>query len=262
MDFSLHNHCLCRVGAWSRTSHAWSTPDVRNLPGMQESSSFLFCSFFGCFLTKEEQRAARNCTRSWNWSAESKVYCRAGAAQHSTAGHVCLRGNLPNICCSLKQRLNCRQASRHCQETLSKCSWHEPRAARLTHTMSPFCFCVLVTSKMSHGVNKSRITQHVVAQGGYVSEVVRNSQNTAWRCRKKLCIFPFEISHCMLAVGALETWTWWPHLANFHLDVLIVVFSRSGSFSRIWSHGEREREGGGGGQRLNRTYRGRELRFQ
>ena len=46
-----------------------------------------------------------------------------------------------------------------------------------------------------------------------------------------------------------ETWTWWPHLSNFRLDVLIVVFSGSDSFSRIWSHGEteREREGGGGG---------------
>ena len=53
----------------------------------------------------------------------------------------------------------------------------------------------------------------------------------------------------MLAVGALEIWTWWPHLANFRVDVLIVVFSGSDSFSRIWSHGEREREreGGGGG---------------
>ena len=80
--FSLHNHCLCRVGAWSRTSHARLTPDVRNLTGMQQSSSFLFCSFFVCFLTKEEQRSARTCTRSWNWSAESKVYCRAGTALH------------------------------------------------------------------------------------------------------------------------------------------------------------------------------------
>ena len=79
---------------------------------------------------------------------------------------VCLRGNLPNICCLLKQRLNHRQASRHCQEILSKCSWHEPRAARLTHTPSLFCFCGLVTSKMSHGGNESCITQHVVAQGG------------------------------------------------------------------------------------------------
>ena len=162
--------------------------------------------------------------------------------QHSTAGHVGLRGNLPNICCLLKQRLNRRQASRHCQETLSKCSWPEPRAARLTHTLSLFCFCVQVASKMSHGVNKSGITQHVVAQGGYASEVVRNSQNTAWRCRKKLCIFFFWISHCMLGVGALETWTWWPHLANFRLDALTVVFSGSDSFSRIWS--QRERGGG------------------
>ena len=64
----------------------------------------------------------------------------------------------------------------------------------------------------------------------------------------------------MLAVGGLETWTWWPHLVNFRWDVLIVVFSGSDSFSRIWSHGERERERGG--QRLNRTYRWRELRFQ
>ena len=53
----------------------------------------------------------------------------------------------------------------------------------------------------------------------------------------------------MLAVGAMETWTWWPHLANFRWDVLIVVFSGSDSFSLIWSHGEREteRDGGGGG---------------
>ena len=52
----------------------------------------------------------------------------------------------------------------------------------------------------------------------------------------------------MLAVGDLETWTWWPHFANFHLDALIVVFSGSDSFSRIWSHGERERERGGGSE--------------
>ena len=63
--------------------------------------------------------------------------------------------------------------------------------------------------------------------------------------------FFFWISHCMLAVGALEDWTWWPHLAKFRLDVLIVEFSGSDFFPRIWSHGERERErerGGGGGR--------------
>ena len=95
------------------------------------------------------------------------------------------------VVCWSKLRFNHRQASRHCQEILSKCSWHEPRAARLTHTPSLFCFCGPVTSKMSHGVNKSCITQHVAAQGGYASEVFRNSQNTAWRCRKKLCFFFF-----------------------------------------------------------------------
>ena len=54
---------------------------------------------------------------------------------------------------------------------------------------------------------------------------------------------------------------------NFRLDVVNVESSRSDSFSRIWSHGEREREslgggGGGSGQRLNRTYRWREPRFR
>ena len=46
----------------------------------------------------------------------------------------------------------------------------------------------------------------------------------------------------MLAVGALKTWTWWPHLSNFRLDVLIVVFSGSDSFSRTWSHARTQRE--------------------
>ena len=95
---------------------------------------------------------------------------------------------------------------------------------------------------MSHGVNKSCITQRVVAQGGYASEVVRYSQNTAWRCNKK---------HCMPAAGGLETWTWWPNLANSRLDVLIVLFTGSYSFSRIWSERERERERGGGGIEQN-----------
>ena len=187
--------------------------------------------------------------------------------QYSTAGHVCLHGNLPNICCLLKQRLNRQQASRHCQQTLSKCSWHEPRAARLTpmHAVTVLFLCPSYIQNVTRSEQiKSCIIQHVVAQGGYASEVVRNSQNTmntAWRCRKELCLFFFWISHCMLhvAVGALETWTWWPHFANFRLDALIVVFSGSDSFSRIWSHGERER---GGGQRLNRTYRWRERHFR
>ena len=197
-----------------------------------EQFSLLFCSFFGCFLTKEEQRSARNCTRSWNWSVTRRS--NAELEQHSTplqVTSVYLRGNLPNICL-LKQRLNCRPASRHCQETLSKCSWHEPRAARRTHTLSLFCFCVLVTYKMSYVVNKSCITQHVVAQGGYASEVVRNSQNTAWHGRKSSAFFLFNQPR----TGALhasfespETWTWWPHLANFRLDVLIVVLSGSDS---------------------------------
>ena len=34
---------------------------------------------------------------------------------------------------------------------------------------------------------------------------------------------------------------------NVRLDALTVVFSGSDSFSRIWSHGETQRERGGGG---------------
>ena len=50
--------------------------------GCSSRAVFFFCSFFGCFLTKKEQRTARTSTRSRNWSAESKVYCRAGAVHY------------------------------------------------------------------------------------------------------------------------------------------------------------------------------------
>ena len=126
------------------------------------------------------------------------------------------------------------------------------------HTVTVL-FCVLfVCPSYIQNVTRSEQIKSCITQCSYASEVVRNSQNTmntAWRCRIKLCIFSFWISHCILAVGALETWTWWPHSANFRLDALVDVFSGSDYYSRICSHGEREREGGGGGGRLNRTYR-------
>ena len=153
--FSLHNHCLCRVGAWWRTSHARLTPDVRNLTGMQQSSSF--SSVLSSFAFWQKRSRDQPEPAPDRGTDQQNRRSTAELERHSPAGHVCLRGNLPNICCLLKQRLNGRQASRHCQETLSKCSWHEPRAARLTHTLSLFCFCVLVTSKMSHGVNKLKV---------------------------------------------------------------------------------------------------------
>ena len=180
--------------------------------------------------------------------------------QHSTAGHICLGGNLPNICCLLKRRLNHRRASRNCQETSSKCSRHEPRAARLTLTLSLFCFCSLVTSKCHTEWTKvapsaCSCPRRLRVWGRSTLIFTKHSLTLQ---KKKLCIFSFEsATACLL----WETLTWLPHLPNFRLDVLIVVFSGSDSFSRIWSHGERER-GGGGGQRLNRTYRWRKLRYQ
>ena len=121
---------------------------------------------------------------------------------------------------------------------------------------------------MSHGVNKSCITslsmQLPKAATRLRSFEIHKTQLDV--AGKSSAFFFFESA---TACWLWETWTWWPHLASFRLDVLIVVFSGSDSFSQIWSHGETERErereggeGGGEGQRLNRTYRWRELRFQ
>ena len=121
-----------------------STPDVRNQTGMQQSSSFLFCSFFSCCLTKEEQRSARTQTVELIRKIEGLLQTWSSTLLQVTS--VCA-GIFQKFGCLLKQRLYRRQASRHCHETLSKCNWHEPRAARMTYTLSLFCFCVLVTSK-------------------------------------------------------------------------------------------------------------------
>ena len=112
---------------------------------------------------------------------------------------------------------------------------------------------------MLHGVNKSCTTQHAVAKA---ATRLRSFPKTQLDIAGKALHFFVCISHCMLAVLALESWTWLPHLANFCFDVPIVMLSGSDSFSRISSRGERERErGGGGSQRLNRSYRWRsELR--
>ena len=240
---------------------------------MQQSSSFLFCHVLSSFVFWQKRSRDQPEPAPDRGTDQQNRRSTAELEQHSTAGHVCLRGNLPNICCLLKQKLNHPQASRHCQETLSKCSWHEPRAARLTHTLSLFCFCVPVTSKMSHGVNKLKVASLSMWLPKACAATRLTSfeiHKTPWTqldvAGKSSAFFSFE--------SATACWLWepWrpgpPHLANFRLDALIVVFSGSDSFSRIWSHaGERERErererGGGGGQRLNRTYRWRELRFQ
>ena len=79
----VHNHSLFRVVG---RVHAQSTEDVRGQIGMPHISSFLFYPFFTVALwqnPRREKRSARTCTRSLNWSAVSKVFCRAGAALHS-----------------------------------------------------------------------------------------------------------------------------------------------------------------------------------
>ena len=100
---------------------------------------------------------------------------------------------------------------------------------------------------MSHGANESCITQHVVAQGGYASEVVRNPQNTVWRCRKKLCFFlnqPLHASCGRPGPGGhiYRTFAW-----MFWMSCLaeVILFLESGHTER---QTERERGGGGWGR--------------
>ena len=166
--------------------------------------------------------------QSWIWAA---LHCRSRLLEREASQ------------CLLKQRLIWRQASRHWQrETLSKGSWPKPGAAILTNTLSLFCFCGRVTSKMLHGVNKK--LHYSACSCPRQVRIWGRSQNTARHRGKKLCIIFLCDNHCMLAVWALETWawTWWPHIVNFRLDALIVVLSGSESYSWIWSRGER---GGG-----------------
>ena len=112
------NHCLCRVGALSRTSQARFTPDVRNLTGMQESSShkkFLFCSFLVAFWQKRSRdqpetapdrgtdpQKRKTLLHSWSSTA---LHCRSRLFARESSKFV--------VCWSK----GCRQASRHCQET-------------------------------------------------------------------------------------------------------------------------------------------------
>ena len=96
---------------------------------------------------------------------------------------------------------------------------------------------------MSHGVNKICITRMPKAATRWRSFEIHKTQLDI---AGKALHFLFLISHCMLAVRAL---------ASFSLDVVIVLITGSDSFSQIWSHGarsidrsidrEREREGGG-----------------
>ena len=229
-----------RLRAWSRTSHGQSTVDVHNLTGMHQSSSFLSCSFFSCFLTKEEQRSARNCTRSWNWSAESKVYCRAGAALHCRSSLFVWESS--KYCCLLKQMLNHPQASKQVDIVKVQLTWTQ------SGQIDPHAVTVLfLWPSYIHNVTQSeQKLYHSACSCPWRLRVWGRSKFTkrSLTLQEKALHFFFWISHCMLAVGGLETWTWWPHLVNFRWDVLIVVFSGSDSFSRIWSHGEWERERG------------------
>ena len=74
--------------------------------------------------------------------------------------------------------------------------------------------------------------------------------------QEKALHFCFWISHCMVAVGALETWTWWPHLANFRWNFWllclaeVILFLESDS---IWSHWRRERERKGRGSEIEQN---------
>ena len=68
---------------------------------MQHSSSLIFCSFPVAFWQKSSRDQAE--TAPHRGTDQQNRTSNAEPEQHSTAGHVCLRGNLPNNCCFLKR---------------------------------------------------------------------------------------------------------------------------------------------------------------
>ena len=197
MAFSLHNHCLCRVA-----NVLGRVRIPRTLDGPQMYATWLGCSSRAVFpsvfsLVAFWQKRSRDHpeTAPDRGTDQQNRRSTAELEQHCTASHVCLRRNLPNICCLLKQRLNCRQASRHCQNTLSKCSWHEPRAARLTepHPVTVSFLC----RRLSYIQNVTRIEQKL-----HHSACSCPRRLPVWGRLKftkhsltlqvKLCIFSFE----------------------------------------------------------------------
>ena len=264
MAFSWHNHCLCRVGAWSRTSHArWTAGCTQpDWDAAVEQFSLLF--FLWLLSGKTGAESSQNLHQIVELISRIEGPLQSWSSTPLQVTSVCAGIFQIFVVCWSKGAIVDKQV--------------DIVKVQLTWTQS------------------GRTDPHAVTVlflwPGYIQNVTRSEQklhHSACSCPRRLRVwgrskftkhsltlqekalhFFFGVSHYMLAVGALETWAWWPQLSNFRLDVLIVVFSGSDSFSQIWSHAERERErererrekGGGGSEIEQNLYGWRELRFQ
>ena len=124
MAFSLHNHCLCSVGAWSRfvarlIDPRCTQPDHDWDAAVEQFSLLFFLRLLsnkrGAEISQKLHQIVElistieGLLQSWSSTA---LHCRSRLFARESS----------KFCCLLKQRFNRRQASRHCQETLSKCS--------------------------------------------------------------------------------------------------------------------------------------------
>ena len=205
MAFSWHNHCLCRVGAWSRTSHARWTADVRNLTGRYGlgcSNRAVFSSVLSLVAFWQNRSREQPEPAPDRGTDQQNRRSTAELEQHSTAGHVCLRGNLPNICCLLKQRFNRPQASRHCQSAVDM----NPERPDLRRTR---CHCFVFVALL-HPKCHTEWTKLTVAS---LSMLLPRRRLRVWgrskftkhslTLQEKALHFFFWVSHYMLAVGDL-----------------------------------------------------------
>ena len=267
MAFSWHNHCLCRVGAWSRTSHARWTADVRNLTGMQQSRA-VFSSVLSLvtFWQKKEQRTARTCTRSWNWSAESKVYCRAGAALHCRS-RLSVCAGIFQICvvCWNKGSIVDKQVDIvKVQLAWTQSSKTDPRAVTVLFLWPSFIQNVTRSEqKLHHSACSCPRRLRVLGRSKFTKLTLTLQE-------KALQFFSFEsATTCRLwepwrpgpggHIYRIFAWMFWSScLAE------VILFLKSGHAQREREREiERERRGKGGGSEIEpNLYGWHELRFQ
>ena len=157
MAFSWHKHCLCRVGAWSRTSHAQWTADVRNLTGNQwdaavEQFSLLF--FLWLLSGKTGAENSQNLHQIVELISRIEGLLQSWSSTPLQVTSVCAGIFQIFVVCWSKGSIVDKQVDIvKVQLTWTQSGQTDP------HWRCPwlFCFCGLVTSKMSNGVNKSCI---------------------------------------------------------------------------------------------------------
>ena len=125
-----------------------------------EQFSLLF--FFGCSSFWQKRSREQPEPAPDRGTDQQNRRSTAELEHHSTAGHVCLRGDLPNICCLLKQRFNRRQASRHCQSAVDMNPEWPDWPTR--------CHCFVLWPSYIHNVTRSEQKLYHSACRGETSE--------------------------------------------------------------------------------------------